>query len=329
VSAAVDVDLEGHRAHLRAIALRMTGVVADADDVVQEAFVRALVHPPKDTSTSILPWLVRVTMNVARDHLRRRRRRGVPRTWLPGVVDEDVIDAAFVDDNDALRQLRRKESVRFAYLLALETLTPLQRAVIVLREVFDHSGKETAAILGISDDNVKTVLSRAKKALARHHGVDVEGVEGAGAGAGGVDVDVDGQRAREEAALLRFMTALANDDVDAAVAVLADDVVAVTDGGPFRAAGAAIAGAAKVVRTFVALRKFWPEGGFTLDVVPRNGTSVLDMRLNDPPPGFAPRWVFAVDVDPRGQITRCYSVASPEKLAPASSGDPPNGPPLR
>lgn len=314
---AVDVALDAHRPRLRAIALRMTGVVADADDVVQEAFVRALVHPPTDTSTSILPWLVRVTMNVARDHLRRRRRRGVPRTWLPGVVDEDVIDAAFVDDDDALRRLRRRESVRFAYLLALEALTPLQRAVIVLREVFDHSTKETAAILGISDDNVKTVLSRAKKALAKHHGGDA------------AYVDADAVRASEGAALMRFMTALAEHDVDAALAVLADDVVAVTDGGPFRAAGAAIIGADKVVRTFLALQKFWPAGGFSVDVVARNGTSVLDMRLHDPPPGFAPRWIFAVDVDAGGQITRCYSVAAPEKLATASLGDPPNGRLLR
>src|SRR5205823_8025794 len=79
-------DVEEHRALLWAIAYRMTGVAADADDVVQETFARALVHPPERGShgeRSLRPWLVKVAMNAARDTLRKRRRIEYVGPWLP------------------------------------------------------------------------------------------------------------------------------------------------------------------------------------------------------------------------------------------------------
>jgi hypothetical protein len=76
--------LEVHRGFLRGVAYRMLGVLADADDVVQDAFVRALRHPPADLSRPLRPWLVRVTVNLARDRLRRRR------TVMHALLTDDV-----------------------------------------------------------------------------------------------------------------------------------------------------------------------------------------------------------------------------------------------
>lgn len=305
------MELEAHRAFLRSVAFRLTGTVADADDVVQEAFVRALVHPPADRSRPLRPWLVRVTVNVARDLLRRRRRRGYIGPWLPGVVDIDALDGsddevAFVDGADI--RYGRRESATFAFLLALEALTPLQRAVLVLREVFDFSGRETAEALGISDDNAKTVLSRAKKALQNYDAARV--VPGAARGE------------RDAAALQRFMLALVEDDVDGALAALRDDVIAVSDGGGVYAAGLKPwVGRDKVVEVWRKLLRLWPPGSFDVEAVTLNAQPAIVMRVHAPKKNLAPVWVFRADTDDDGRIVSLFTVAAPDKLRGLSTPD--------
>ncbi|HEY4220430.1 MAG TPA: sigma-70 family RNA polymerase sigma factor, partial [Myxococcota bacterium] len=156
-AAAAAPTLDAHRRLLWAIAYRMTGVAADADDVVQEAFEKALAHPPKG---AVKPWLVTLTMNAARDLLRKRRRVAYVGPWLPSPVDDDALDLPDTAPGPEQRYSMR-ESATFAFLLAVEQLTPLRRAVLILRDVFDYSGDETAHALGISVDAVKQNLSRA------------------------------------------------------------------------------------------------------------------------------------------------------------------------
>src|SRR6478736_2865651 len=79
--------LETERRFLWGICYRMTGSSSDADDLVQETFVRALEHPPVDTAAAWRPWLVRVAMNLARDQLRRRKRRDYHGVWLPPPIE--------------------------------------------------------------------------------------------------------------------------------------------------------------------------------------------------------------------------------------------------
>ncbi|MDP2341292.1 MAG: sigma-70 family RNA polymerase sigma factor [Deltaproteobacteria bacterium] len=298
----VTLDLEEHRGFLRALAYRMTGTVGDADDVVQEAFARTLAHPPPDLSRPLRPWLVRVTMNLARDLLRRRRRQGYVGPWLPGVVDDNALDAevqgALAVESTEERYSRR-ESVTFAFLLALEALTPLQRAVLVLRDVFDFSGRETAEALGISEDNVKTTLSRAKKAVRAYDDVRV----------------LEDRSARDGEALQRFVMALASDDVDGVLAVLREDVVGWSDGGGvFHAAKVPLHGREKVMTVY---RNLTRQGGSDVDVafVVVNGSPALLITARGVPPnGFAPRSLLRVDTDDDGRIRSLYSVLAPSKL---------------
>src|SRR5688572_5843666 len=84
-------DLEPHRRLLWSLCYRMTGVAADADDLVQETFVRALTAPPADRSRDLAPWLVRVAMNASRDVLRRRKREGYVGPWLPSPIDLESV----------------------------------------------------------------------------------------------------------------------------------------------------------------------------------------------------------------------------------------------
>src|SRR6185436_15303130 len=115
---------EEHRRFLWGLCYRMTGCAADADDVVQDTFVRAIERPPRRVDEPLRPWLVKVALNLARDLLRRRRRRDYLGPWLPSPIETEPPshEPAALDGRYELL-----ESVSFAFLIALEALTPTQR----------------------------------------------------------------------------------------------------------------------------------------------------------------------------------------------------------
>ncbi|HKG23219.1 MAG TPA: sigma-70 family RNA polymerase sigma factor, partial [Blastocatellia bacterium] len=166
---------EDDRRLLWGLCYRMTGNAADAEDLVQETFVRALEKPPRRSHEPLRPWLVRVAMNLSRDHLRRRKVRGYTGEWLPSPVSTDEESLASYEppapssDSPATRY-DMVESVSFAFLLALEALTPSQRAVLILRDVFDYTTNETGEALGISEASVKVMLHRARRRMRDYEG---------------------------------------------------------------------------------------------------------------------------------------------------------------
>src|SRR5262245_41591051 len=137
----------------------MTGSAADADDVVQETFLRALARPPAQNDAPLMPWLVQVALNASRDVLRRRRRRGYTGPWLPEPIELETPDGAADARSDLLA------SASYAFLLALEALSARQRAVLLLRDVFDYSVSETATVLAVSEGAVKTAHHRARRSM--------------------------------------------------------------------------------------------------------------------------------------------------------------------
>src|SRR6185369_1793492 len=129
-SPAITADVfETNRGFLWGLCYRMTGNSADADDIVQETFVRTLKSPPPRTDEPLRPWLVRVAINLSRDYLRRRKKQDYVGTWLPSPIptEEEPLGSyepeANPDESPAARY-DMIESVTFAYLLALEALTP-------------------------------------------------------------------------------------------------------------------------------------------------------------------------------------------------------------
>ena len=302
----LDRAFEDHRQLIWGLCYRMTGVAQEADELVQDTFVRAIERPPADTGRPWRPWLVRVATNLARDHLRRRSRQAYPGIWLPSPVqtgDEDPIewlarlDPLAMDEPGPDARYELMESVSFAFLVALEALSPTQRAVLVLRDVLGFSGRETADALELSLPNVKTTLHRARKAMQAYDTSrtqpDQEGIE----------------------VVARFAAALLARDAEAVRQLLADDAEARSDGGGvFVSAGVPILGADRITRFYLGIFKSstFPDRSALLTV---NGLPAIVSEWDDRGDGrYAPRSVVAFEVA-AGQIRRMWTVMAPTKLA--------------
>ncbi len=296
--------LETDRRLLWGLCYRMTGNAADADDLVQETFVRALEHPPRRTDEPLRPWLVRVAMNLSRDLLRRRRRHYTG-PWLPSPVptDEESLPsfepAAPAADSPAARY-DLLESISFAFLLALEALTPTQRAVLLLRDVFDYSTAETATALDLTEANVKVTLFRARKRMKDYdrHRADLS----------------PARREATRRALEQFLLYLNARDAEGLERLLAADVVTFSDGGgEVQAALRPIRGRDKLLRLINALN------------AKLRGTPRVEWRVLNGLPAVvfedvvstatrATRYTMHVELDDAGLIRRLDSVLAPSKL---------------
>jgi RNA polymerase sigma-70 factor, ECF subfamily len=315
VSPAFEEIFRDHRRFLWGLCYRMTGNAADADDLVQETFVRAWKNPPERTEEPWRPWLARVAMNLSRDLLRRRKRRRYEGPWLPSPVETGEEAATPPDEpareqGDPASRYDMLESVSFAFLLALEALTPAQRAVLLLRDVFDYSVKETAEALDMSEPSVKTTHHRARKAMR----------------------DYDRERRpptrslqeQTRRAMERFMNCLFNRDVAGAEALLAADVRHLADGGgEFIAARSPVVGRHKValfnqnIETSLLRAESLNPGGVRISWRMLNGLPARVLELAEPPQNVAPRIVTTCELDAAGDIKRIFNILATRKLTAA------------
>jgi RNA polymerase sigma-70 factor (ECF subfamily) len=275
-----------YRSLLFSVAYRMLGSVADAEDMLQETFIR-WQQAPDDDIRSPRAFLVTIISRLCINHLQSARvqREEYVGQWLP----EPIVTGP---GSDPLAVIRVDESLSMAFLVLLERLTPVERAVFLLREVFEYEYSDIAAVLGQSEANCRQILRR-----ARQH--------------------VSAMRPRFKASsqkqsdlLERFLQAAASGDLDGLVGLLADDVVLHSDGG-----GKAIAvpnvvhGVDGVTRGILGgLKKLVPR-----DLVRRlaqiNGAPGVISYLHGKP--FS---VLTLDVL-KGRIQAIYIVTNPEKLA--------------
>ncbi|EPX61299.1 RNA polymerase sigma-70 factor, ECF subfamily [Cystobacter fuscus DSM 2262] len=294
-----------HERFLWGLCYRMTGVAADADELVQETYARALATPP-ERSEELRPWLTRVAMNLARDRLRRRKREGYVGPWLPSPVEtgEEAVasvEAHLPGGGTTEGRYELLESVTFAFLLALEALTPRQRAVLLLRDVFDYPVREVAGCLRMSETNVKVTHHRARAVMAAY---DRERC-----------VPTRELQERTRRALEDFLGALVSGDVAAAEALLAEPVRALSDGG-----GETFAARVPVVgvkRVALFYRRLHELGGVAdaLEVRMINGLPALVARWKQPAPGRPTRVVVRLDIGEDGRVRVLHSIQASRKLA--------------
>jgi RNA polymerase sigma-70 factor, ECF subfamily len=304
-----------NRRFLWGICYRMTGNAAEADDIVQETFVRALEKPklekpglekPASTQEETLrPWLVRVAMNLCRDYLRRRRRSGYVGPWLPSPVPTGEQDSSieFVAAPEELLPTVRYdllESVSIAFLLALEALTPSQRAVLLLRDVFDYSTTETAGTLQMSETTVKVTLHRARRVMLNY----------------------DKERTRPDPArremtgqtLKRFLEYLQMGDLGGLERLLSEDVLLVSDGG-----GEVVAllepmrGRERVLRLLTKLNDLYRDSTLN-SLYFLNGLPAILFQRSAVREGHALRFTLQCEIDEAGSIRRLNFVFAPGKL---------------
>ncbi len=272
-----------------AIAYRMLGSASEAEDVVQEALLR--LHRAIGSGTELgspRAYLATVTTRLAIDELRsaRARRERYVGEWLPEPILTDGID-------DPARHAEMADSLSIAVLRLLETLSPEQRAVLLLRDVFDYGYDEIAPIIGKSEVNVRQLATRAR----RH----VEGSR--------PRFQTSREQRNELAA--RFLAAAQDGDLAGLEALLAHDVTLTGDGGgKVPALARMLQGRARVARTLINWLKQGRRvpGGSIRPVEVNGGPGAL---LTDGEDRVISVWALEVS---GGQITAISSVVNPDKL---------------
>jgi RNA polymerase sigma-70 factor (TIGR02957 family) len=274
-----------HRGLLFTVAYEMLGSAAEAEDVVQETWIRwdAIGAAARDEVRDPRAFLVRMVTRKALDRLRAnaRRREDYVGEWLP----EPLLTAPDVADDVELA-----ESVSYAMLTVLETLTPTERAVFVLREVFDLPYGEIAEAVDKSAAAVRQIGHRARQHVeARRPRITVS-------------------RSEQEEVVERFLAAVTGGDLQALLDVLAPDVVMVADGGGVvQAVVQPVLGAKKVAN----LLRTFPKFGAGAELVPMLLNGAPGVRITGLDDGHDTVIAFHVE---DGRVGRIYAVRNPGKL---------------
>jgi RNA polymerase sigma-70 factor (ECF subfamily) len=278
---------EEHRPLLLGVAYRMLGRLADAEDVVQEAWLRWSRADRTDVREP-RGYLVRVTTRLAVDRLRQIKSRGETYVgpWLPEPYVTDFGDVV----PDSAERAVLADSVSLAVLVVLESLSPLERAVFVLREAFGYPYADIAAVLEREEPAVRQLAARARKHVDERR----------------PRYDVDPAQRRDLTE--RFLAAAAEGDLEGLMAMLAPGVRLVGDsGGKSRAPLRVLETADKVGRFLIgAARKNAPDA--TLRFLEVNGGPAALMLA-----GGKPDFVLQLDIAD-GRVQAVYIVRNPDKL---------------
>jgi RNA polymerase sigma-70 factor (ECF subfamily) len=284
-----DARFEDLRPRLHGIAYRMTGSVSDADDLCQEAWIR-WSRTDRPEVRDVEAFLVTVVTRLALDRLRSAHRRR--ETYVGPYLPEPVVGApGGTPDDDPAELAVLADSLTFAFLVLLDELDPVERAVLLLHDVFGYPFPQVASMVGRSDGAVRQVASRARRKVSGAERPTVQPDDGT-----------------VQAVLARLMVALVTGDVDGVLAELAPDVVQVDDGGPAkRAARRPIVGPDRVARLWINLARRSPHLAVQFAVV--NGAPGLVFSDGD-----RVEMVMSASFDDQGRIRRIYGQLNPEKL---------------
>lgn len=293
--------IEVERAHLFAIAYRMLGSASEAEDILQEAFLRfAQLEISVDSSRA---WLTTVVVRLCVDHLKsaRARRELYVGPWLPEplVSNEDPLAPP-----DARTELA--ESLGIAFLVLLERLSPLERAAFLLREVFDEPFAEVAATLGTTEAAVRQLVTRARNHVQEGR------------------PRFQAKPEKRQQLLIAFLEACGTFDANALGRILADDAVVRSDGGGrVHAAIHPVSGRERVIRFLFGILKKSP-----VVVIPElvyvNGQPGIVVRDEN----HFPQFVVALSVS-NDVIHDVWILLNPDKLAHLDPSAAPGSPTAR
>ena len=283
-----DAEFEDLRRSSFGIAYRMLGSVSEAEDVLQEGFLR--LHGAREAGERIespRAYLSTVISRLALDQLRsaRSRRESYVGEWLP--------EPLVASDDDPARRVEMADSLSMAFLVLLESLSPEQRAVFLLREVFDEPYDHIANVIGTSEQNARQLAARARRHVAERR------------------PRFKASRKQREQLANRFFAAVAHGDLEGLENLLAHDVVMRTDGGgKVPAIDRPVHGRSRVARTLVTgWRATAQVEGLTSQMKEVNGQP--GALFFDGDGGLLAVMILEVA---EGQIQSVSSVANPDKL---------------
>jgi RNA polymerase sigma-70 factor, ECF subfamily len=267
----------------------MTGSVSDADDIVQDAWLRWQRVDPAEVRSNEA-WLVRTTTNLAIDRSRAiaRRRESYVGPFLP----EPLLADARPQFDDPAHHAELVDSLTFAFLVMLDGLDPIERAVLLLHDVFGYPFNEVAAMVDRSAANCRQIATRTRQRLRNERVASRRSDSG-----------------HERRMLHELVGALAEGAVDRVVALLSPEIVVTSDGGAERhAARRAVVGVDRATRLLVNLAKRQTDS-MSFVFVEANGGQALLLR-----DGSDPFLLLTIACDDTGRIARVYSVLNPDKL---------------
>jgi RNA polymerase sigma-70 factor (ECF subfamily) len=281
-----EAEFEANRPRLLGLAYRMLGEAAEAEDVLQDAYLRWARSPRPDVPAA---WLTRVVTNLCLSRLgsARARRESYVGAWLPEPV---LTDGGSIGPMETAEQ---RDSVSLAVLVLLERLTPPQRAAFVLREAFGYSHAEVADAVGTGEAHARQLYRRAREHVGEPRQRFTASAE------------------HRDEIVRRFLAAAMGGDVEALQRLLADDAVSYSDGGgKASAARHPVAGREKVLRLLAGLARHPRAAAAEMEVRTVNGEPALLVRE-----GGSLSMVMTAEVGAEGRVVALRSVRNPDKLA--------------
>jgi RNA polymerase sigma-70 factor (ECF subfamily) len=277
-------EFDRHRSALFGLAYRMLGSVMDAEDIVQGAFIR-WQSAPKSEVRSPRAYLMTIVTRLSVDQLRLAhvQREEYVGAWLP----EPLLQSS---QDDPARLVELNESISTAFLVLLENLSPLDRAVFLLHEVFNYTFAEIATIVDRTPADCRQIGHRARQRVME----------------GRPRFEVETETVEE--VVQQFLNACVGDDMSSLLALLAPDVTVIHDsGGKVSAVRNTLVGPDKVARLFLGIFRKWSPP-LTFQIVTINGQASLVATTEKQP-------VDAITFDVRdGKIHAIYQVLNPDKL---------------
>lgn len=271
---------------LFSLAYRMLGSVMDSEDIVQEAFITFDQLPNREQIENKKAYLCKIVTNRCLDLIRSsaKKREVYVGPWLP----EPLLEGEN-SPNDPTHAFLQQESISTAYLLLLQQLNAIERAVFLLREVFQYAYDDIAEILGKSNANCRQIFHRAKKSME-------------------YDLKKQPSISIAESTVKEFVQSILNGNVNQLLDLVSEDVAMYSDGGgKVKAAQVPIFGANRVVQLLQNLMKLYA-GKFTVNYTSVNSLPGLILTIDD-----HLQYVYSFTFS-GNQIQTIYTVANPDKL---------------
>ena len=284
-------EFEAERPHLLAVAYRMLGSRAEAEDAVQEAWLRYAKVRTGGEIHDLRGWLTTVTGRICLDVLKsaRVRREAYPGQWLPSILVDP--------DDDPARRVEMSDQVGLALLVVLERLTPEQRVAVVLHDAFGMPFADVATVLNTTENAARQHASRGRRAIAE----------------GGVRHNAG--LAEQRRVLTAFLDAAGSGDVQALAAVLAPDVVTIGDGGGHvSTAPRIVEGADRVARFWIGIFSARQVDMESLDMRPVLVNGEIGLLVRGTWADGRPLLAVVVATVADGVITGIFNQMNPDKI---------------